>query len=64
MELNHRLQGYISLDLDENISTFIKRLWDPSLCLYHHMCLEKIFFLDMCAVWARTKNWADRGLGY
>ena len=44
MELNHRFQGYISLDLYENISIFIKRLWDSSLGLYRHMCLEKRFF--------------------
>lgn len=61
MELNHRFQGYISLDLDENISIFIKRLWDSSLGLYRHMSLEKRFFPDMCAVWSHTKNWADRG---
>ena len=50
MELNHRFQGFISLDLDKLMKIYQFALKDSSLGLYRHMCLEKRFFPDMCAV--------------
>lgn len=65
MELNHRFQGYISLDIDK-----LMKLYQLSLKGYEILvwactvtCVWKKDFFQTCVLseLIHTKNWADRG---